>query len=147
MLIIRPGTRTAAVLFAVWALSTVSVAQVRDGSFAGTIECEALPRMLPLRAKVTMVVADGHARYEREIHHPSGGPSGIFERGEGPVTPGGDVAVKTRVDTSGYSYEAEYRGRIQESTARLTGSQRWKLRSETGTIPRACTLQLTRVAK
>jgi len=55
--------------------------------------------------------------------------------------------VKTRVDTPGYSYEAEYRGRIEESTARLTGSQRWKLRSETGTIPRACTLQLTRVAK
>jgi hypothetical protein len=94
-----------------------------------------------------MVVADGPARYEREIHHASGGSSGIFERGEGPMTPGGDVAVKTRVDTPGYSYEAEYRGRIEESTARLTGSQRWKLRTETGIIPRACTLQLTRVAK
>jgi hypothetical protein len=147
MLTIRPETRIAALLFAVWALSTVSVAQVRDGTFPGTIECEALPRMLPLRAKVTMVVADGLPRYEREIHHPSGGPSGIFERGEGSVTPGGDVTVRTRVDTPGYSYEAEYRGRLEESMARLTGSQRWKLRTETGTIPRACTLQLTRVAK
>jgi hypothetical protein len=102
MLTIESGTRIAGVLFAVCALSTVSVAQVRDGSFAGTIECEALPRMLPLRTKVAMVVAAGLTRYEREIHHPSGGPSGIFERGEGPVTPDGDVTVKTRVDTPGY---------------------------------------------
>ncbi len=143
-----PRTRVAMVaLFAVGTLSTTSVAQVRDGSFAGTTECEALPRMLPLRTKVTMVLADGLARYEREIHHPSGGPSGIFERGEGPVTPSGDVTVKTRVDTPGYSYEAEYRGRIEEPITRLAGSQRWKLRTETGTIPRACTIQLTRVAK
>lgn len=63
------------------------------------------------------------------------------------MTPGGDVTVRTRVDTPGYSYEAEYRGRLEESMARLTGSQRWKLRTETGIIPRACTLQLTRVAK
>ncbi|HEY7141686.1 MAG TPA: hypothetical protein VIE44_16415 [Methylomirabilota bacterium] len=134
-------------LLAAAALSTVSVAQIQNGSFAGTIECEALPRLRPLRTKVTMVVADGRARYEREILHPTGGPSGIFERGEGPVTPGGEVTLTTRVDTPGYGYEAEYKGRIEESVARLTGRQRWKLRNESGTIPRSCSLELMRVAQ
>jgi hypothetical protein len=53
--------------------------------------------------------------------------------------------VTTRVEMPGYRYEAEYRGRVEEDTARLTGRQRWKLRAESGTILRACSLALTRV--
>ncbi len=144
----RPGASRAAgvVLLAAALVTTASVAQVGTGTFVGTIECEALPRLRPLRTKVTMAVADGRARYEREIQHPNGGPSGMFERGEGPVAANGDVVLTTKVNTPNYSYEAEYRGRIEESVARLTGSQRWKLRTESGSIPRSCTLQLMRSA-
>ena len=143
----RPGARAAvAALLAVALLSTVAVAQVGNGTFVGTIECEALPRLRPLRTKATMTVADGRARYEREIQHPNGGPSGIFERGEGPVAANGDVALTSKVDTPNYSYEAEYKGRIEERVARLTGSQRWKLRTESGSIRRSCTLQFMRSA-
>jgi hypothetical protein len=122
-------------------------AQTRDGNFAGTIQCEALPALRPLRTTVTMTVAEGRARYEREIQHPTGGPSGTFERGEGPVGPSGEVTLSTRAETPGYSYEAEYEGRLEESTARLTGTQRWKIRQQTGTILRACSLDLVRVAQ
>jgi hypothetical protein len=121
-------------------------AEVRDGSFVGTIQCDALPGQRPLKTKVTMTVAEGRARYEREIQHPTGGPSGNFERGEGPVTPTGDVTVATKAIAPGYSYEAEYRGRVEESAARLTGNQRWKIRNESGTIVRPCSLELMRAA-
>lgn len=142
-----PGARAGVtVLLAVGLLTIASVAEVGTGTFVGTIECEALPRLRPLRTKVTMTVADGRARYEREIQHANGGPSGIFERGEGPVAANGDVTLATKVDTPNYSYQAEYRGRIEESVARLTGSQRWKLRTESGSIPRSCTLQFLRSA-
>lgn len=126
---------------------TETGAQTRDGKFAGTIQCEALPGLRPLRTGVTMAVAEGRARYEREIQHPTGGPSGMFERGEGPVGPGGEVTVSTRAAAPGYSYEAEYKGRIEESGARLAGTQRWKITRETGTILRSCSLDLTRVAQ
>lgn len=134
-------------VFVLGVASTRAGAQTRDGSFAGMIQCEALPGLRPLRTQVTMTVAAGQARYEREIQHPTGGPSGIFERGEGPIGPAGEVTLRTRAAAPGYSYEAEYKGRIEETTARLAGTQRWKLRQETGTILRSCSLDLTRVAQ
>ena len=91
-----------------------------------------------------MTVADGMAKYEREIYHPNDGPSGAFERGQGPVGPGGEVTLKTQATSQGYSYDAEYRGKIEGSIARFTGTQYWKIRGETGTIRRPCTLELMR---
>jgi hypothetical protein len=120
-------------------------AETRDGAYAGTIQCDAMPALRPLRTKVSMTVADGRARYEREILTPTGTPSGTFERGEGPVGPRGEVTLTTRASAPGYSYEAEYKGRIGESATSLAGTQRWKLQRESGTIVRACTLELTRV--
>jgi hypothetical protein len=121
-------------------------AQPAAGAYAGTIQCDALPGLRALKTAVTMTVADGRARYEREILHPTGGPSGTFERGEGPVSADGAVTVATRATGQGYSYEAEYRGLIGEKTARFAGTQRWKLQRESGTILRACTLELTRTS-
>ena len=86
-----------------------------------------------------MSVADGRAHYEREIQHPNGGPNGIFERGAGPVATNGDVTLTTTVDTPDHRYEAEYRGRAEKNVARLMGSLRWQLRTESGTIPHSCT--------
>jgi hypothetical protein len=120
-------------------------AQSLDGRFAGTIQCDALPRQGPLRTKVTMTVSGGVVRYERQIYHPDGTPSGIFERGQGPVGSDGAVTLKTHMAAPGYSYDAEYRGRIEGSGARFTGTQFWKIAKETGTIPRPCTLELMRV--
>ena len=119
-------------------------AQARDGAYAGTIQCDALPALRPLKTKVSMTVAEGRARYEREILTPTGTPSGNFERGEGPVGPGGEVTLTTRAAAPGYSYEAEYRGQIGDGSARLTGSQRWKIQRESGTLVRACSLELMR---
>jgi hypothetical protein len=119
-------------------------AQTRDGVYAGTIQCDALPALRPLKTKVAMTVAEGRARYEREILTPTGAPSGAFERGEGPVGPSGDVTLTTRAAAPGYSYEAEYRGQIGDGSARLTGTQRWKIQRESGTIVRACALELLR---
>jgi hypothetical protein len=118
-----------------------------DGKFEGTIRCDALPRQRPLVTKVTMSVAEGQARYEREILDPAGGmATGIFERGQGPIGGGGEVTLKTHTETSTYSYDAEYRGRIDGSFARFTGTQYWKIKRETGMIPRPCTLELMRTS-
>jgi hypothetical protein len=126
-------------------LWTPAGAQSPDGNFAGTIRCDALPRQRPLVTKVTMTVAGSLAKYEREILDPTGGmPTGIFERGQGPVGPDGTVTLKTHADTQAYSYDAEYRGKFEGSLARLTGTQYWKIRRETGTIQRPCTLELMR---
>jgi hypothetical protein len=93
-----------------------------------------------------MSVSEGRARYEREIQQP-GGPTGTFERGEGPVTPSGEITVATRAAAPGYSYEAEYGGRIDEGTAHLTCTQRWKLQRGSGAIVRSCSLEQMRVAR
>ena len=122
-------------------------AQSADGSFAGTIRCDALPRQRPLVTSVTMTVADGQAKYEREILDPRGGmPTGVFERGQGPVGSDGAVILTTHATAmaQAYSYDAEYRGKIDGSLARLTGTQYWKIKGQTGTIPRPCTLELMR---
>jgi hypothetical protein len=132
-------------LTAVLGLFAQAGAQSLDGSFAGTIRCDALPRQRPLVTKINMTVADGMAKYEREILDPTSGTgSGIFERGQGPVGPDGAVALKTHADATshGYSYDAEYKGKIEGSLARFTGTQYWKIRGQTGTIPRPCTLEL-----
>jgi hypothetical protein len=126
------------------AVSTESNAEVRSGSFVGTIQCEALPGQRPLRTAVNMTVADGKAHYEREILQPTGAPSGRFERGGGSVAPSGEITVTARAEAPTYSYDAEYRGQVGESIIRLTGTQRWKIRGETGTIVRPCTLELMR---
>jgi len=55
---------------------TEARAQIPDGNFIGTIQCDALQAQRPLRTKITMTVAEGRARYEREIQHPTGGRSG-----------------------------------------------------------------------
>ena len=132
-------------LVAAVALWAQTGAQSLDGSFVGTIQCDALPRQGPLRTKVTMTVSEGVVRYERQIYHPDGTPSGIFERGQGPVGSDGAVTLKTHTAAPGYSYDAEYRGRIEGSGARFTGTQFWKIAKETGTIPRPCTLELMRI--
>jgi hypothetical protein len=103
--------------------------------------------MRPLRTAVTMTVAGDRARYEREIHHRTGGPSGTFERGEGPVGAGGEVTVATTASGQGYTYEAEYRGHVGEGRAHLTGTQRWKIQRESGTIVRSCTLELAQTPR
>ena len=134
-------------LAAVLGLWAQAGAQTVDGSFAGTIRCDALPRQKPLVTKVTMTVADGLAKYEREILDPTGGmPTGVFERGQGPVGSGGEVTLKTHATATsqGYSYDAEYRGKIEGSLARFTGAQYWRIKGQTGTIPRPCTLELMR---
>jgi hypothetical protein len=131
-------------LAAVIGLWVQAGAESLDGSFAGLIRCDALPRQGPLRTKVAMTLAEGLAKYEREIYHPDGSPSGVFERGQGPIGPAGEVTLKTHTDAPGYSYDAEYKGRIEGSIARFTGTQYWKIRGQTGTIPRPCTLELMR---
>jgi hypothetical protein len=131
-------------LAAVIGLWVQAGAESLDGSFAGLIRCDALPRQGPLRTKVAMTLAEGLAKYEREIYHADGSPSGVFERGQGPIGPAGEVTLKTHADAPGYSYDAEYKGRIEGSIARFTGTQYWKIRGQTGTIPRPCTLELMR---
>jgi len=122
-------------------------AQSSDGKFEGTIRCDALPRQRPLMTKVTMTVAEGQARYEREILDPTGGmPTGIFERGQGAIGSGGELTLKTRTETSTYSYDAEYKGRIEGGIAHFAGIQYWRIKRETGTIQRPCTLELMRTS-
>ena len=127
--------------------SAPAVAQIPTGTYVGTIQCDALPGMRALRTKATMTVADGHARIERQIFTSTGAPSGNFERGEGIVDPAGETRVTTSAATPEYSYEAEYKGQLTERTGRLMGTQRWKMRRETGTILRPCTIELTRAAQ
>jgi len=59
-----------------WCAAGSDCVKARDGS-------EALPRMLPLRTRVTMVVADGLTRYEREIRHAIRGVLGDLRAGRG----------------------------------------------------------------
>jgi hypothetical protein len=141
----RKSRRGPASLSALTTLSTLpeAGAQGCDGTCAGTINCEALPGMRALRTAVTMTVEGNRARYEREIHPSTGGPSGTFERGEGPHGSRRRGHRHHPGDGQGYSCAADYRGRIGAEATRLTGAQRWKLR-ESGTIVRRCMLELKR---
>ena len=72
-------------------------AQDFDGRYSGTISCAAIPGQTPgpLLTPFSMVVAAGHARYEREVMRPEDSKTrlGVTERGEGTVSPSGEVSL------------------------------------------------------
>jgi hypothetical protein len=123
-------------------LLTTSGVQARsfDGTYTGTIQCGVLSNLSrPLKTAFAMTVAGDTVTYERQIVRPTG-PTGSYERGSGTVTPTGDVALRGRGEGS-FVFDSEYRGRLGDGTARLTGTQRWDLRGKPETRP--CEIELT----
>lgn len=101
-----------------------------DGRYVGLIKCDVLPGQTveQLKTEFSMTVAEGQARYEREVLRATGnGRLGVMERGGGNVTPDGDITVTGSAAGQTWSYEATYRGRFEGRNLRLSGSQLWRL--------------------
>jgi len=115
-----------------------------DGRYTGTLSCPAFPGQTPLRTNISVTVAESTATYEREILRPgtaAGVPTGVYERGRGPVSPSGEI-ILTGACSGEFSCTAEYRDDLNVTPIRLTGTQRWRFRG--GDRERACEVALVR---
>lgn len=127
-------------------LAAAGAATEYDGRYAGTIACDAIPGVTsgPLRTEFVVRVADGQARYEREVLRPDGNmPQGITERGTGAVSADGEVTLTGSAGASGWSYQATYRGRIAGRQMRLSGAQEWRFTTRAPLV-RPCTITAAR---
>jgi lipoprotein-anchoring transpeptidase ErfK/SrfK len=125
--------------------SLVSGLAPYDGRYVGLITCDVLPGQTvgPLKTEFSMTVAEGEARYEREVLRPTGsGRLGVTERGGG-VASDGDITVTGSAAGQTWSYEATYRGRFEGRNLRLSGSQLWRLPGRS-VLTRSCTIGVQR---
>jgi TolB-like protein len=117
-----------------------------DGRYTGVITCDNLPgqKTVPLRTRLSIKIVNSQAEYEREVYRPdTSGPSGVFERGTGRVSPRGELPLSATVAGRGWDYQASYSGLLEGGTARLAGQQVWHLgRRPAATRP--CTIVVTR---
>jgi hypothetical protein len=126
--------------------SLVSGLAPYDGRYVGLITCDVLPGQTvgPLKTEFSMTVAEGEARYEREVLRPTGsGRLGVTERGGGGVASDGDITVTGSAAGQTWSYEATYRGRFEGRNLRLSGSQVWHLPGRS-VLTRSCTIGVQR---
>lgn len=122
-------------------------AQDFDGRYSGTISCAAIPGQTPgpLLTPFSMVVAAGHARYEREVMRPEDSKTrlGVTERGEGTVSPSGEVSLTGSAGRGNWSFQATYRGRVEGDAVRLSGTELFRLPGRPE-HERPCTITLSR---
>ncbi len=126
--------------------SLVSGLAPYDGRYVGVITCDVLPGQTvgPLKTEFAMTVAEGQARYEREVLRATGkGGLGVMERGGGRVTSDGDITVTGSAAGQTWSYEATYQGRFEGRSLRLSGSQLWRLPGRS-VLTRPCTIGVSR---
>ena len=120
--------------------------QTLDGTYTGTIACGVRRGQAnPLRSQFTMRVSGGEATYERPIVRPGSDgraePTGSSERGDGAVSPSGEVILRGQCQ-GGFSCNGQYEGRFGADAVRLIGTQRWQLRGKTD--KRTCEVDLVR---
>ena len=119
--------------------SLVSGLAPYDGRYVGLITCDVLPGQTvgQLKTEFSMTVAEGEARYEREVLRPTGsGRLGVTERGGGSVASDGDITVTGSAAGQTWSYEAT-------RNLRLSGSQLWRLPGRS-VLTRSCTIGVQR---
>jgi hypothetical protein len=116
-----------------------------DGKYTGAISCDEIPNVTGrLRTGFLLTIADGKARYEREVLRADTSiPQGVTERGSGTVSADGDLALTGSAAGPGWSYQANYRGQVSGKSLRLAGEQQWRLRSGPSHT-RPCTITLSR---
>jgi hypothetical protein len=117
-----------------------------DGRYAGVITCDVLPGQTaqPLKTEFSMTIADGRASYEREVLRPNNTlRSGVTERGTGSVSATGEVSLTGAAAGQSWSYEADYRGRFDGKSLRLSGAQLWRLPSK-AQHSRPCSVTVSR---
>lgn len=107
--------KTAALVFAAsLSVPTLAFAQKAEGSYPGTLFCEAGAGMAAAKVAVTVEILDGRATY-------------AFRTGAGTETGGGTMAGRQLVMTgrSGGrgAYEARYAGEVSGQGGLLTGTQ------------------------
>lgn len=126
-------------------LAIPAAAQRFDGLWAGRITCDALPGMTGrMSGDVTMRIAGNRASYERPIEAIAGRATDAIERGAGPVSVEGQVALNGQGAAAPGTFRASYEGRITGNTVRLAGEQDWRLRGRGSPFWRSCDINLTR---
>ncbi|MBX3499738.1 MAG: hypothetical protein KF889_09870 [Alphaproteobacteria bacterium] len=134
--------RAAAGLLAM-AVAAPAAAQGLDGAYAGRLSCEILAGQTrrALATDIRITIAGTTVSYEREIHSPDGGTTGIKERGTGTVR-GTSLSMAATGRGNSWSYEASYSGTITGGTIAMRGAQKWHVNR--GNQDRQCTINARR---
>jgi hypothetical protein len=135
--------------------ASVTRAQGLDGTYTGVLSCDSRGGLKPLKTDLRIVVSGTTATYEREIMVPGRGcptgcPSGVYERGDGTVTPSGEVALRGKAEGTGsrgsYRFQSEYQGQLSGSASGLRGIQRWVVNGQSEP-DRSCQIELPAAKK
>ena len=126
----------------VWFPPRAASVSLYDGRYFGTIECDQISGYTrgPLKTEFFLKVADGYAEYERRHLNPTAS-LGSAERGAGSVSSTGEVSLTGSAGDQTGSYEATYRGQIDDKSFRLSGVQVWQL-PDKANYRRPCTINL-----
>jgi hypothetical protein len=132
---------TATWIAAMLTIAAAAQAQSLDGTYTGTIACGLLSHLTqPLKTKFTMTVSRDQATYERPMLR-RGEPTGSFERGQGNVSPSGEVTLRGRCEGDS-PCESQYSGQLNTEPVRLVGTQSWRVQKKRE--QRSCEIDLTR---
>jgi hypothetical protein len=124
-------------------LASPAGAQGLDGLYVGKLSCEMLAGQTrtPLATDIRITIAGTNVSYEREIHSPEGGTTGIKERGTGTVS-GASLSMAAAGRGNSWSYQASYSGTIAGGTIAMRGVQKWHVNR--GNQDRQCTINARR---
>jgi hypothetical protein len=148
-----PMKRSLAALLLLAGCATAQTAETpqsaaRDVAWRGTIRCGIIPGLTTIRLNqpFTLTVSGDRAQYTRAVRQADkSAESGYVEQGGGTVAADGAVVLSGSAQGRGYSYVANYQGRLPPAggAGHLVGTQQWS-RPGFDVFPRPCSMDLSR---
>lgn len=125
-------------------LSTGAQAQVRPGSYSGTMVCAVLPNTIaPVRAAVRLDITGSTVNFTRQVFDPQGRRQIGTERGTGNVGQDGALTIRSSWRGRRDSMTGSYSGTATSSGATLSGETSWTIEGRTYSS-RSCSATLRR---
>ncbi|MCX7686276.1 MAG: hypothetical protein N2Z67_13510 [Acetobacteraceae bacterium] len=125
-------------------LAAAAPAEAQDPVWRGRLVCDPVEGFTtqPLNVPFEVTLRRGVASYARPVLSSQSARTGVWERGEGRVGPGGAVVLQGGAGGRGFLFTARYEGRLGPGeTAEFTGWQDWQV--EGREFRRACRATLS----
>ena len=120
-------------------VAALQIAQA-DGSFPGSLFCEASGSIAAARVPLTLTVEGGRAHFSFAAPSKAGTPSSSSETGGGSVDPNRRIVLTGAVSGRGFTYQSRYVGELSGRGGLLVGSHTGKANGKS--FSRRCQMTL-----